>query len=71
MERALRDLGASLAAGPEHARLALRDLFRDDRLRVGPDPEHGFRIEGTAWISVGLKERSARTLRDSGASPGG
>jgi hypothetical protein len=25
-----------------------RDLLRDERLRVGPDAERGFKIEGTA-----------------------
>src|SRR5262249_62074671 len=52
------------------ARRALRELFRDERLSVGPDPERGFRVEGTAWLSVALKERTARTSQDLGRFTG-
>jgi hypothetical protein len=51
---------------PELAHRALRELLRGERLRVGPDAERGFRVEGTAWLSVPLEERGARNPQDSG-----
>jgi len=32
----------------------------NDRLHIGPDPERGFRIEGSAWLSLTLETRTAR-----------
>jgi hypothetical protein len=61
LERRLADLGTALAGRhPELARRALRELLREERLRVGPDPDRGFRIEGTAWLSVSLEMGTAR-----------
>jgi hypothetical protein len=67
LERRLEGLGSALSGRhPDLARRALQELLRDDRLRVGPDPERGFRIEGTAWLSVALERRTARNPQDSG-----
>jgi hypothetical protein len=49
----LRALDDALGADPERARRALQELFRGERLRVGPDSERGFRVEGTAWLALG------------------
>ena len=65
VEQHLQDLGAALSTS-EHGRRALRALFRDERLRVGPDADRGFRIEGTAWLSVALDAKGARATQDSG-----
>jgi hypothetical protein len=34
---------------------ALRALLRGERMRVGPDPEQGYAIRGTAWLDVGSR----------------
>jgi hypothetical protein len=57
------DLGRHLV---EDGRDALRSLFRVERLRVGPDPERGFRVAGTAWLRVPLENGTARNPQDSG-----
>ena len=59
LERRLRDLRTALPGRhSDLARRALRELLRDERLRVGPDPERGFRVEGT--LSVALESGTAR-----------
>ncbi len=49
----LRALDDAHGADPERARRSLQELFRGEGLRVGPDPERGFRVEGTAWLALG------------------
>jgi hypothetical protein len=67
LERRLADLATALSGRhPDLARRALRELLRGDRLSIGPDPERGFRVEGTAWLSVGLESRTARDPQDPG-----
>jgi len=50
-------LRQALEHGPE-SRAALRSLLANRRLRVGPDPERGFRVEGL--LEVELETRTAR-----------
>jgi DNA invertase Pin-like site-specific DNA recombinase len=50
-------LREALEHGPE-SRAALRSLLRNRRLRVGPDPDRGFRVEGL--LEVELETRTAR-----------
>ena len=57
LERRLGELGESLRGDPERARRALAELLRGDRLRVGPDAERGFRVEGTAWLGLETERR--------------
>jgi hypothetical protein len=67
IEYRLADLRTALSGEhPERSHQALRELLRGERLRVGPDPERGFRVEGTAWFSVGLETGTARNPQDSG-----
>jgi len=50
-------LRQALESGPE-SRAALRSLLGNRRLRVGPDPDRGFRVEGL--LEVELETRTAR-----------
>ena len=52
IERAVRDLGAWLTGTPEQGRAALAALLGDRRLRVGPDAERGFRVEGLLRLEM-------------------
>lgn len=45
-KRTLSDLGAWLVGTSEQGRAALRALLGDRRLRIEPDPDRGFRIDG-------------------------
>jgi hypothetical protein len=70
IERRLGDLGTALSASPAEGRRALRELLRGERLRVGPDAERGFRVAGTAWLSVPREREGARVAQDTGANRG-
>ena len=52
IEARIRDLRGLLAGNPEEARQALSSLFDGQRLRVSPDPERGFRVEGVAVLTL-------------------
>jgi len=45
-----------LAASPERGRAVLRALFEGRRMRVSPDPERGYRVEGEFGLSLELPE---------------
>jgi hypothetical protein len=62
IERAVRDLGAWLTGTPKQGRAALAALLGDRRLRVGPDAERGFRIDGE--LELALELRTARDPQD-------
>jgi hypothetical protein len=62
IERTVRDLGAWLTGTPEQGRAALVALLGDRRLRVGPDAERGFRIDGE--LELALELRTARDPQD-------
>ena len=55
IEKTLNDLGAWLTGTPEQGRAALRALLGDRRLRVGPDTERGFRIDGELEVTLELR----------------
>jgi len=42
----VEEMRSAFEGEPEAARDALRALLRTRRLRVGPDPDRGFRVEG-------------------------
>ena len=48
----VRDLRAGLAAGGESTRAALRALMGQSPLRVAPDPERKFRVDGWLWLPL-------------------
>jgi len=62
-EARIRDLRLGLAAGGERARAALRALAGDEPLRVAPDPDRKFRVDGWLWLSLGGEESRARATR--------
>ena len=65
-EEGFADLRATLQGSPVHARAALGSLLGDRRMRVGPDSERGFRVEGLfEWspevrVPGPLQERTGR-----------
>ncbi len=62
IEKTVRDLGAWLTGTPEQGRAPLEALLGDRRLRVGPDAERGFRIDGE--LELALELRTARDPED-------
>jgi len=62
------ELREALAQGGDRTRDALRALFGGGRLRVGPDPERGFRVDGWLALAIGGEE-SAREGVAPRASP--
>ena len=58
IEARLSDLRRHLA---EDGRDALRALFRGERLRVGPDPDRGYRVDGRAWLRLPAREGARRS----------
>jgi hypothetical protein len=62
IERTVRDLGAWLTGTPAQGRAALEALLGERRLRVGPDAERGFRIDGE--LELALELRTARDPQD-------
>jgi hypothetical protein len=51
---------------PERARAALSGLLAGRRMRVGPDPERGFRVEGVFHWPLDLEARAARAPQATG-----
>jgi hypothetical protein len=47
----LERIAGTFAGDPETAREALRTLLGTRRLRVGPDPDRGFRVEDLLYYS--------------------
>jgi hypothetical protein len=70
VERRLADLGAVLEASPEAGRRSLQALFRDERLRVGPDPDRSFRVEGTGASASIWRAKTPGDLRPPGVHRG-
>jgi hypothetical protein len=58
-EARIRDLRTGLLAGGDKTRAALRSLFGGEPLRVAPDPERKFRVDGCLWLSL-AQEKEAR-----------
>ena len=59
----MRDLRAGLGGSPERGRGILRALLGGERIRVAPDSERDFRLEGTFCLEV-----ETGTARDRQAS---
>ncbi len=62
-ERVL-DLRSAFDGEPEGVRAALRALLGDTRMRVGPDPERDFRVEGVFHWS--FETQAARPPQETG-----
>ncbi|HKE11200.1 MAG TPA: hypothetical protein VKE73_06475, partial [Myxococcota bacterium] len=58
-EARILDLRGALLAGGDKTRAALRSLFGGEPLRVTPDPERKFRVDGCLWLSL-AQEKEAR-----------
>ncbi len=52
IEVRVREMRAAFEASLEDRRAAFRSLLGDRRMRVGPDPELGFRVEGVFALSL-------------------
>ena len=52
----IRDLRTGLLAGGDRTRAALRGLFGGEPLRVSPDPERKFRVDGCLWLSLAQEQ---------------
>ena len=71
LERALADLGSALRASPDQAREALRQLLAGRRLRVGPDCQRSFRVEGLLRLEMRMPPDSPSEGIRYGGSGGG
>lgn len=58
------EMRTALLGSPELARTAFRALLVGRRMRVGPDPEQHFRVEGL--FELELETADARAAQDSG-----
>lgn len=65
----VREINEALAGDVERARGVLRALLGDRRLRVGPDPERGFRMDG--MLELTLEGQPARGSRRRAGRVGG
>ena len=55
------DLRVAPSGAPENARRAFAALLGDRRMRVGPDAERGFRVEGLfEWVPGSQRAARAR-----------
>jgi hypothetical protein len=60
------EMRSAFLGSPERARSAFRALLGDRRMRVGPDPERRFRVEGI--FELALETGDARALQEHRAS---
>jgi hypothetical protein len=65
VEARVRDLRGAFEGAPEECRAALRALLGGRRMRVLPDPEQRFRVEGLFELS--LETTDSRSLQGTGS----
>lgn len=70
----VRQLRQLLEGSPDETRAVLRLLLGDDRLRVRPDPDRGFAVEGLARLTLNTRNARApggtRALLEDGSGGG-